>query len=91
MIKVTKIETIKIPCIGTCEVCHKEDVGLKRTYFYYENIKCECHSPCHFDLIEHCYDCVPEIPSNTRVKFKVDNSIKEIRRLKIKNIINEEN
>ncbi len=34
--------------IGICDICKKE-AHLQRTYFRY-NIKCECHSPYHFEL-----------------------------------------
>lgn len=52
--------------IGTCEVCGKKDVPLMRTYFYY-GIPCECHSPEHVEIVEHCRDCKPKEPRETRV------------------------
>lgn len=86
MLKITSIDTRDIPCSGTCEICHTENVILRRTYFRYENIKCECHSPYHFDLIDHCYDCIPKIPSKTIVEYSVDNSEKAIRKIKLEKI-----
>lgn len=59
-------ETRGIPATGTCEICKKKDVNLNRTYFNYD-LKCECHSPNHFDLVDHCKDCVPENPKTTNV------------------------
>lgn len=58
--------------IGTCEICKKEKVSLRRTYFNYD-LKCECHSPCHFVMVSHCKDCVPVEPKETKVTLLVDN------------------
>jgi hypothetical protein len=55
---------------GTCEICGKETT-LQRTYFRY-NIKCECHSSNHFDLVRHCKDCVPVKPRETKVLFRTE-------------------
>jgi hypothetical protein len=55
---------------GKCEICGKEGL-LQRTYFNY-NIKCECHSPNHFDLVRHCKDCIPKEPRETKVFFKTE-------------------
>lgn len=62
--------------IGICEVC-KEVKTLKRTYFKYA-IKCECHSPNHFEFVRHCENCIPKEPIETRVLMNTD---------KLKNII----
>lgn len=43
-----------------------EERSLKRTYYHYD-IKCDCHSPTHFELIKHCKDCVPSEPVSTCV------------------------
>ena len=67
--KVTNIETRNIPVIGICEYCGNK-TNLKRTYIHYEDIKCECHSPSHFDLIEHCDECEPKIPEKTTAILK---------------------
>ena len=53
---------------GKCDIC-KEDKPLERTYYRYD-IKCECHSPYHFELVIHCKDCVPEEPSETKIVLK---------------------
>jgi len=55
---------------GMCKIC-KEVKPLKRTYFHY-NIKCECHSPNHFDLVIHCEDCIPERPRETKIVLLTD-------------------
>jgi hypothetical protein len=56
---------------GKCEICGKE-APLQRTTFRYENIKCECHSPCHFIAIEHCKDCTPNEPNETKIILKTE-------------------
>ena len=53
---------------GKCEVCGKESI-LGRTYFHYD-IKCECHSPYHFEMVCHCKDCVPKEPETTIIHVK---------------------
>lgn len=58
---------------GMCDVCGKESY-LRRTYFYY-GIKCECHSPEHFEIVEHCEDCIPYKPSVTNVCIKPVRSV----------------
>lgn len=56
---------------GNCSVCKKENViGIERTYFRYESLKCECHSPCHFEIVWHCPTCLPKEPSETKVILK---------------------
>lgn len=40
---------------GICENCGKEDVLERRTKYY--GIKCNCHSPEHFDMIRVCKKC----------------------------------
>lgn len=51
---------------GTCEICRKENTLLERTYFHYD-IRCECHSPTHSDLVRHCTNCIPMEPETTRI------------------------
>ena len=51
---------------GKCQICDKE-TNLERTYFDYD-VKCDCHSPNHFELVIHCKDCVPVIPKATFYK-----------------------
>ena len=62
--------------IGTCEICFKE-AQLQRTYFKYP-IKCECHSPNHFEIVRHCKNCISVAPIETRVLMTtetINNSI----------------
>lgn len=56
---------------GKCEICGKEG-PLQRTYFRYPDIKCECHSPYHFDLVIHCDECVPTQPEYTKISVRTD-------------------
>ena len=58
---------------GTCEICGKENVPILRKYFLYPDIKCECHSPHHFDLVFHCKDCIPKQPDYTKVELRTAN------------------
>lgn len=51
--------------IGKCDICGKR-TNLDVTYFCY-NIKCECCSPRHFVRVEHCKDCIPEIPKEVKI------------------------
>lgn len=74
--------------VGRCDICKKENVPLGRTYFRY-NIKCECHSPYHFELVCHCSDCQPIEPKQTKITLRTDylkNIEQEIRKEKIKSI-----
>lgn len=59
--EITRISTHSIPAQGTCCVCGAERVMLWRTYHHYDGLKCECHSPNHFDIYHHCRDCVPAV------------------------------
>jgi hypothetical protein len=56
---------------GKCDICSKENY-LQRTYFHYD-IKCECHSPKHFELVIHCSNCVPNEPKETKIILKTEN------------------
>ena len=56
--------------IGKCIYCLKLK-NLNRKYFHF-NIKCECHSPSHFEIVEHCMSCTPKCPSYTSVILKED-------------------
>lgn len=65
----TSEEIRPIPATGYCDVCGKlEDKQLTRYYFKYENDKCNCHSPRHFDLFDCCSECKPvaenKVPKN---------------------------
>ncbi len=53
---------------GKCSICGIQG-GIYRTYFYY-GIKCECHSPEHFDIVFTCKDCVPKEPTTTTLQIK---------------------
>ena len=72
---------------GICDICKKEK-PLQRTIFRY-NIKCECHSPYHFELVRHCSDCVAVEPKETEITLKTDylkNIDQEIRKEKLEKI-----
>jgi hypothetical protein len=58
---------------GKCEYCGKTGV-LSRTYFHYD-LKCECHSPNHFEIVYHCVSCLPKAPIRTTVYIKPVNAI----------------
>ena len=55
--------------VGTCGFCKKTDVQLQRMYYHY-GIKCECHSPDHFEIVWHCSDCTPKPPNKTTIHMK---------------------
>lgn len=45
-----------------CDVCGI--IGeVQRTYYHYD-IKCECHSPNHFEIVRHHEGCVPRPPTD---------------------------
>lgn len=60
--------------VGTCSVCGKHGF-VERTYFRYDlnGLKCECHSPEHFEIVRHCKDCKPVPPTFTNVQFRTAN------------------
>jgi len=53
---------------GKCMICG-EKKPLQRQYYHYD-IKCECHSPNHFEIVDHCKDCTAKEPRETKVTFK---------------------
>jgi len=55
--------------VGKCDVCGKE-AQLSRQYYHYD-IKCECHSPDHFEIVRHCENCTPKPPETTKVSLKL--------------------
>ena len=55
---------------GLCGVCG-EIKDLNRKYFHY-NIKCECHSPDHFEIVWHCNECLPIEPVVTSLSIRTD-------------------
>ena len=67
---------------GTCDICKKE-THLQITYFHYD-IKCECHSPNHFEIVYHCEDCIPIEPVTTKIVIKTENLSK--RRVKLEKL-----
>ena len=65
----------QIPAVGKCDCCG-EYGQLYRTYFHY-NIKCQCHSPNHFIVKDHCKMCVPVEPFEQKITFTTE-QIKEL-------------
>jgi hypothetical protein len=55
---------------GYCEICGKED-ALQRKYYHY-NIKCDCCSPQHSELVRYCKNCEPREPLRTKLSVKTD-------------------
>lgn len=53
---------------GICNICHKEKI-LQREYYHYD-IKCECHSPKHFECVKYCNNCIPTEPEETKITIK---------------------
>ena len=49
--------------VGKCDMCGKVAPVSRKTYHY--NIRCECHSPNHFEIVYHCRECVPFEPKTT--------------------------
>lgn len=62
---------------GACQYCGVEG-PINRTYFRY-GIKCQCHSPEHFQIVWHCDKCEPKDPGvgnillSNEQKHKVEN------------------
>ena len=55
---------------GKCDYCGKEG-PMNRKYFHYP-IKCECHSPQHFEIKWHCNDCFPVEPETTKLTVRTE-------------------
>lgn len=53
---------------GICDICGKESI-LKRKYYNY-HVKCQCHSPYHFEIVEYCSNCTPIEPYETKLFMK---------------------
>lgn len=53
--------------VGICDICKEKGV-LNRKYYRY-NIKCECHSPTHFEIVHHCDKCEPKEPDITKISI----------------------
>lgn len=52
---------------GECHYCGVEG-PVNRKYFYY-GIKCECHSPEHFQIVWYCDKCEPVDPGVGPIKL----------------------
>jgi len=63
---------------GKCPYC-KEEKPLNRKYYRYD-IKCECHSPQHFEIVWHCNNCTPHEPRVTNIEINTE-YLKEIEKL----------
>lgn len=62
--------------ISNCKVCGKVGVPVQRTYFRYD-INCRCHSPSHFEMVQHCAGCIPQEPKETKVVLETS-SLKKL-------------
>ncbi len=51
--------------VGKCDVCGKKTQLNRKIYRY--DIKCDCHSPHHFEIVRHCNDCIPKEPKTTKI------------------------
>lgn len=75
-IKMSEKEVKKQCCgesmVGRCDCCGKENMPLQRKYFRYPGIPCECHSPEHFIIRNHCANCIPREPEYSNVNFRTD-------------------
>lgn len=71
---------------GKCECCGNEDF-LQRTYFRYP-IKCECHSPYHFELVRHYKNYTPTEPTTTKITIKTSNLRMMTRKAKLEKLKN---
>jgi hypothetical protein len=74
---------------GECDICG-EIKPLQRKYFNYP-IKCECHSPYHFEVVHHCNNCTPIEPKETTITLSTSylkNIDQEIRKEKLKKLNN---
>lgn len=60
---------------GRCDICGQE-ASLSRQYYRYK-IKCECHSPQHFEICWHCSACEPQEPKSTKVYLRTADLEKE--------------
>lgn len=60
---------------GKCQICGAEG-QINRKYYHY-GIRCECHSPQHFEIVFHCNSCEPVEPKQTTVTIKTENLLKE--------------
>ena len=52
---------------GWCDYCG-ESGPINRKYYKY-GVKCECHSPEHFEIVHHCNKCEPKDPGIRKIQF----------------------
>jgi len=71
---------------GKCDICKNEDY-IQRKYFRYP-IKCECHSPEHFEIVYHCKNCIPIEPRITKITLRTSELTDIVRSAKLKKIKN---
>lgn len=50
-----------------CKYCGNNG-PVERTYFHYD-IKCECCSGKHFEIVYHCGNCKPKDPGIRRIQL----------------------
>jgi hypothetical protein len=53
-----------------CDICGF--IGAVNRKYYHYPIKCECHSPQHFELVIHCNNCIPTEPTVTKLTVKTE-------------------
>lgn len=53
---------------GVCDICGFQG-PVSRKYYHY-GIKCECHSPEHFEFVHYCRNCEPKEPISTTISIK---------------------
>lgn len=56
--------------IGNCQICGKEAI-LDRVIYNYP-IDCQCHNNKHIEILEHCGDCKPVEPKETKVTLSTE-------------------
>lgn len=68
---------------GKCKYCEYEG-PINRTYYRYD-IRCECHSPQHFEMVYHCDKCEPKEPQETKITIntKILRQLSDIKRATI--------
>lgn len=58
--------------IDYCSVCEKKTQVLRKYYYY--DIKCNCHSPKHFEIVRHCVKCIPKPPERTTINIEPESN-----------------
>ena len=54
--------------VNNCSICGNL-TEVSRKYYHY-GIKCDCHSPEHFEIVWHCKNCTPIPPKKTTIYIK---------------------